>query len=352
MIDNFGERLKSARKMAGLSMDALAKKARFVVRKQSISKYEKGLVKPSSEVLIALAKALDVKIDYFFRPAGVTISNLEFRKNSKLAKKAEDQIKHQTIDFIQKYLELEDILNVHVPFENPVSRPRINSYDDVEVAAREIREKWHLGDGPISQLIELLEGKGFKVYEVADFENFDGLSGFVSGMEISIPVLAVYKGYDLVRKRFTLAHELAHLLLDFSEVPEKEIEKHCHTFAGALLLPEKVIRKELGQKRSKITLWELKKLKGMFGISIQAIMARAAILDIISQSGYQRFCIIKNKNGWHKTEPGEYQGKEVANRFQQLVYHGAAEQFISFSKAAEFLNMSLFELDQEVKFVA
>ena len=352
MIDNFGERLKSARKMAGLSMAALAEKAGSVVSKQSISKYEKGLVKPSSEVLIALAKALDVKIDYFFRPAGVTISSLEFRKKSKLAKKAEDQIRHQTIDFIQKYLELEDILDVHVPFKNPVSRPQIRSHNDVEAAAQEIRKKWHLGDGPISQLIEMLEDKGFKVYEVSDFENFDGLSGFVSGMNIPIPVMAVYKGYDLVRKRFTLAHELAHLLLDFSQAQEKEIEKHCHAFAGALLLPEKVIRKELGPKRSKITLWELKKLKGMFGISIQAIMARASSLGIISQSGYRRFCIAKNKNGWHKTEPGEYQGKEVANRFKQLVYHGAAEQIISFSKAAEFLNISLSELDQEVKFVA
>ncbi len=188
------------------------------------------------------------------------------------------------------------------------------------------------------------------MFEVEDFEHFDGLSGFVSGMDI--PVIAVYKGNDLVRKRFTVAHELAHLLLDFSEVEEKTTEKLCHGFAGALLLPEKILLDELGRQRNKITVWELKKLKGIFGISIQAIMARAAKLGIISENGYRSFCIYASKNGWRKEEPGKYEGKEVANRFKQLVYYAAAEQIISFSKAAEFLNKSVAEFDQEVHFVS
>ncbi len=64
MIDKFGERLNSARKMAGLSMEALAQKTDSIVTKQAIGKYEKGKINHSSEVLLALAKALDVKADY------------------------------------------------------------------------------------------------------------------------------------------------------------------------------------------------------------------------------------------------------------------------------------------------
>ncbi len=351
MINEFGRRLFSARKMAGLSMAALAEKAGAVVSKQAISKYEKGQINPGSEVLIALAKALDIKVDYFFKPSQIILAGLEFRKKSKLGKKAEEQIKYQTLDFLQKYLEIEDILNVQTPYVNPVSQTLIKNKADIEVAAQEIREKWKLGEGPVPHLIELLEDKGFKVFEVSDFEHFDGLSGFASG--IDLPVVAVYKDSNLVRKRFTLAHELGHLLLDFSQAEGQDVEKLCHSFAGALLLPETVMRRELGQKkRSRITPWELKKLKGIFGVSIQAIMARARNLSIISAATYKSFCIFVRKNGWHKDEPGEYRGREVANRFKQLVYQGVAEEIISFSKGAGLLNKTVAQLDQEVKFIS
>ena len=350
MINEFGIRLKSARRMAGMSLDALAQKTGGIVTKQAISKYEKGMINPGSEVLLALARALNIKVDYFFRPAGVSIAGLEFRKKSRLSRKAEDQIKYQTIDFLQKYLELEEILNIREPFVNPVSNPVIKNHADIERAAQEIREQWKLGQGPVPHLIELLENKGFKVFEVPEVEDFDGLSGFEADM--NIPVIAVCKDQDLVRKRFTLAHELAHLLLDFPDAEKKKTEKLCHAFAGALLLPEAVMKRELGEQRTKITQWELIKLKGIFGISIQAVMARAHTLKIISDTTYQSFCIYAGSRGWRKQEPGEYEGREAANRFKQLVYHAAAEQIISFSKAAAFLNQAESEFDQKVLFVS
>jgi predicted HTH domain antitoxin len=59
-----------------------------------------------------------------------------------------------------------------------------------------------------------------------------------------------------------------------------------------------------------------------------------------------------SKKGWKKSEPGSYEGKERANRFKQLVLHAAAEQIISFSKAAEFLNLPLAEFEAEVQIVS
>ena len=71
MLANFAERLKSARKMSGLSMAILADKTGHAVTKQAISKYEKGLMNPGGDALVALSRALGVKSDYFFRP-GIT----------------------------------------------------------------------------------------------------------------------------------------------------------------------------------------------------------------------------------------------------------------------------------------
>jgi len=331
-------------------MEALAQATGALVSKQAIGKYEKGQINPSSEVLLALAKALEVKVDYFFRSSHFVISGMAFRKKSKLSRKEENRIKYQTIDFLQKYIEIEKILNLPHTAENPVVRRKIINHHDIEQAAADLRKNWNLGEAPIQQLTELLEDKGVKILEVETSENFAGLSGYAQGLEI--PVIAVFKEGDCVRKRFTIAHELAHLLFDFSDCEQDDHEKLCHTFAGALLLPEKVIREEFGGERKKLTEWELKKLKGIYGISMQAIMARAKILELISEQTYRSFHIYVSKNGWRKDEPGQYSGMEKANRFKQLVLHAAAEQIISFSKGSELLNVQLAEFEREVHVVS
>jgi Zn-dependent peptidase ImmA (M78 family) len=96
----------------------------------------------------------------------------------------------------------------------------------------------------------------------------------------------------------------------------------------------------------------LKKIKGIYGISIQAVMARARYLGIISEHTYRNFCITVNIQGWKINEPGEYLGKEHANRFDQLVYRAAAEEIITFSRAAELLNLPLSQFRQAFQIVS
>lgn len=115
----------------------------------------------------------------------------------------------------------------------------------------------------------------------------------------------------------------------------------CHAFAGAFLLPKAAIFSKLFNKRQNIADWELKKLKGIYGISMGAIMVRAHTLGLITRSRYKRFCTYANSNGWREKEPGEYVGREKANRFVQLVYYAVAEGIITMSKGAELLNVKL-----------
>ena len=343
MLANFGERLKNARKMAGLSMEALAKKAEDLISKQAIGKYEKGKMKPSGEVLMALSRALGVKPDYFFRFPSVRLSNLEFRKKSSLRVKEQNRIKHKALDFLERYFEIEDILETRVAFKNPIpsKNRQVLNISDVENAAMTLRNKWDLGTAPVTNLMELLEHKGVRIFEIETNDKFHGISAWAD----EIPVIAVRAQDGLVRKRFTIAHEFGHILLDFNpDEDPKAGEKLCHEFAGAFLLPEIIIKAELGEHRGRIALLELKKLKGIYGISIQAIMDRAERLGIISAYNYKNFCIMVNRRGWKKDEPGSYERKERANRLKQLVYHAAAEDIITFSRAAELLNMPLSEL--------
>jgi transcriptional regulator with XRE-family HTH domain len=84
----FGQRLKAARVMAGLSMDDLVKRMEGRISKQAISKYENGLMMPDSSVLIALAEALGVGVDYFFSESRLVVEGINFRKRASLAKNA------------------------------------------------------------------------------------------------------------------------------------------------------------------------------------------------------------------------------------------------------------------------
>ena len=107
LIDIFPIRLKSARKIAGLSMDGLVEKIQNIVSKAAIGKYEQGKMLPDSKILIALANGLNVSIDYFFRPLNYKLTNIEFRKKSKLLQNKQEQIKEKAIDYLERYIVFE-----------------------------------------------------------------------------------------------------------------------------------------------------------------------------------------------------------------------------------------------------
>jgi Zn-dependent peptidase ImmA (M78 family)/DNA-binding XRE family transcriptional regulator len=341
----FAIQLRAARRMANLSMAELAAAVKGKVKKQSISKYEKGMMLPSSETLIALADALKVPVDYFFKSNVIELENLAFRKKAKLKNKEYHSIVERTRDFIERYLEIESILGIKSTFNNPVSNNYITSKDEIEKAVVGLRKKWQIGLlSPVHKVIELLEINNIKIIELDVSSDFDGLSTIIR----DIPIIVINKGFDNVRKRFTVLHELAHLVFRFpEEYGPKEIEKICHYFAGAFLIPREAFIRDFSSSRSRISLFELIKMKENYGISIQAIMARAKDLGIISVSRYKEFCIKFGKSGYRKNKPGDYPVNEYSDRFDLLVYKALAEEVISFSKASALSGKSIDTLYQE-----
>jgi Zn-dependent peptidase ImmA (M78 family) len=160
-----------------------------------------------------------------------------------------------------------------------------------------------------------------------------------------IPVIAynTNKGNKPDRIRFTLLHELAHLLLHFGDIPERQKERLCHQFAGAMLLPEETIKEELGAHRNKIASLELAAIKKQYGISMQAVIMRALDCGIIHDHyAKQLFFLFKQMN-WKVDEPIDYEGIEQSNRFEQLLFRALIEDQISMSKAASLNNQTLAE---------
>lgn len=336
-----GDRIQQARKSAGLSMRALADKAG--ISAMAISKYENDQITPSSGVLLSLADALGVRVEYFFRTSKVQLKEVEYRKHSKLPKKTLDHIEGDVIEQIERFLELEEFLPASPieSFKLPDDLPFVQSYDDIENVAQQVRNAWALGNNPIPDLIDTLEEKGIKVFQsnALHGEKFDGLAAQVNGT----PVIVVGRDWPGDRQRFTLAHELGHLVLANRLSKELDEEKAAHRFAGAFLVPAPEVLKELGSRRSKLDPVELCILKHAYGLSMQGWLYRAFNLGVLNQVAFNAMWSLFREKGWRKVEPGDPYPAEKPKLFMQLVFHAFAEELISESKAAELLGKSTAE---------
>lgn len=331
----FSMRLKSARLMRGFSMDELCERMEPKVSKMAISKYESGKMDPDSEILISLAEALDQTPDYFFRPFTLKLKSMRFRKKSNLGAKQIESVKMCIADFVERYVNVEEICNdgnIDVDF---ASIPVVSA-EEVKAAAVNLRERWSLGKDGIVNVIEMLEEHGVKVVEIDAPEGFDGVSSKVNDL---IPVIVLGNNFQYERKRFTALHELGHLLLDFGEkFSDKEQESLCNLFANEMLLPETELRRLLGNSRKSIAVKELRPIQVRYGISCDAIMFKAKECGIITASFYKWFCIKKNQNIKYKLFVERTDAPaETSHRFESLVYKALENELITMSKAASLL---------------
>ena len=342
-MTSFAENLQAARKMRGLSLQGLADRIGNI-SKQALNKYELGTMKPEGPMLNLLAQALEVSPDYFFRSARLELGPVEFRKKAKLTGKETDSIKEKIRDYLERYLEVEDMLGIthqfHSPFtkqDGPDSKRRVASYQQVEEAASATLRHWQLGINPIPNVVETLEENGVCVLVLETSSSFNGLATHVS----NLPVIVLNETDTPERRRFTALHELGHLVLNTTAADDKETESYCHRFASAMLLPQEVVWREFGRTRKRISDYELIAVKNQYGISAQAIMRRLFDLDVINQSYYRHFFIKMAANRMEKNF-GKFQGeRKKSYRFEQLIHRLVAEDLVSDAKAANLAGITL-----------
>src|SRR5689334_4712493 len=102
-----GDRLKRAREAAGLSLRDLEDKIEKEVSAQAIGKYERDEMMPSSNVLLRLAKALNVTPDYLLGTRDIALVGVDFRKATRASAKEVKSVEALVLDHIERYLELE-----------------------------------------------------------------------------------------------------------------------------------------------------------------------------------------------------------------------------------------------------
>jgi Zn-dependent peptidase ImmA (M78 family) len=324
----------------------LSDKLNGSLSKQALNRLETGEQSPDSETLSLLCKTLDRTLDYFFKDSSVILDQVEFRKLKKLSVKEQERVKSTTTEYLERYLELENLLGItdKAPFE--FRAYAVNDAADIKDAVAEIRKLLKIGNDPIYNCVELLEEHNIKVYSVLADSSFSGMSTIIKN-EVGVIVFNDHEDIPLVRKRFTVLHELAHLYLKMPDnMEEKTCERLCDAFAGSMLLPDEKLKEYFGGKRTTVYTRELQFIKKNHGISLTAIMYRAKVLGLISES-YMKYFMIRYNQSLKPLEKSGYKGQEESTRFVQLLIRAIAQEVISTTKAAALKNMSLGDFRAE-----
>jgi Zn-dependent peptidase ImmA (M78 family) len=338
--------------MAGMSLQDLENKLEKYVTRQTLHKYEQGKLKPDSNALLSIAKVLGVSVDYFYSAPNlkVELKNVDYRKYStKISKTDQAAIEEKAKESCERYFELEQLISPSEKTEYFKYDKVITTAADAEAAAVELRKRWRLGYDPIPDVVEMLEDKGYKVIELDAPEGFDGMKADVDDRKIIVLKKFKQQGEDVVRKRLTALHELAHHSLQFSNtLTHKEEEKLCHAFASAVLYPADMAIRELSKDRFHFYQNELKLIKERWGISYTAVFARALQLGIISDYIYRRFNVGYKTKMLHLNEPGRFMSKEKPVRMERLVYVGLSKEILTVNEAAYYLGVSAWKFREQL----
>ena len=312
------------------------------VTPMAITHYENGDRKPDMGTMKLLAEVLNARVSDFLHPrkAEMVFDHREFRKNSTLTKAQEDLVRESVEDYASRFMTITEIIGGEVlPAPPPVGQLSLD--DDAEACSLSLRKSLGLPlSGPLGSLVETLENHGILICFLDLGESkFSGMNGLVDER----PYLVVSRQMTAERVRFTIAHELAHLMFDWTGwANEKAIEKMATAISGAFLFPRIDALRELGVKRSHIGK-DMELVAREYGISMGLLAKRARQCGIITQQAEKDFFIKVSQLGWRKNEPSRIPSEE-STLFRQLVYRAVNEGEINFQKAAEFLDVSYDEV--------
>lgn len=288
-----------ARKYRELSQLDLVNGCNNNFTQATLSKFENGELLPSEDILINLAKVLDFPISFFSQPLAdptKPVSLHAYRKNAATSAKilnkmqAEMFLKHSHIETLK-------LFSKAVP--QTVNIPQLQIGKNIQSAisaAKELRELWNIPSGPIENLTSLIEAAGIPIF-YCNFEKdtIDGVS--LKFNDTALPVIFLNSNQPSDRIRFTLAHELGHLILH--NYPSGEMESEANEFAAEFLLPEDDIKNDL--YLTKIS--DFIPLKKEWKVSIAALIYRASKLKCISEKQSSSLWMSMSRYGYRKVEP-------------------------------------------------
>jgi len=262
----------------------------------NLSAFERGVGTLSAEMLSRIMNCLGFPKDFLRLKLGNQPTH--FRKNASINATGN---KH-----IQRFISLVAYIldNLFDEMELPAFRvPQIDLSDGTspEAAARIVRRRLRLRHEPVKHICNLLERNGVFIYEWdCPYNEFSGVS---LPTDNGYYLIIVNRNHSADRRRYTLAHELGHIVMhahtEFVILPSRNMEQEANRFAGEFLMPEEAVRNSLLQ----LSPTELPALKRIWLVSMQSIAYRAKFLQLVDDNRYRYMMTYFSKNNWRKNEP-------------------------------------------------
>lgn len=306
-IEFNGERLKIARLYRGKTISELAEETG--ISKQAISQFENNKNVPKFETLLSLMNSLSFPREYFHQRDSIKTveGNTFFRALSTTSKKEQLCQVNKTKILVKMYCFFEQ----YVDFPKPNIPDVSEANGDIEVMADIVRKSWDLGNKPITNIVNVMEKNGIIV---SSFNTNDGkIDAFTQSHLINGEVYPfVILGDDkevAVRRQFSAAHELAHIILhdmycnteELTKEEYKSMEEQANDFAAAILLPKEAFLADVSHYPNKLDFYV--ELKTKWRVSVSAMIIRAFRLGAITHNQYQYLMKQLSKRGWRTKEP-------------------------------------------------
>lgn len=289
--------LKVGRQARGLSQTQLA--AVSGITQGAISKFENGLIEPGSEAVEKIAQALHFPVSFFYeqdRIFGLPVS-MQYRKKASVGQRSIEQLE---AEINLRIMHLRRLLS-SVDFDPELPLPKLDIDEfggDPAAVADMVRRMWLVPSGPVRNLTQIVERAGCVVFQ-CNFQSIgvDGLTLQPRGLPTCIFLNSAMPGD---RQRFTLAHEIGHVIMH--QVPTVDMETEADQFAAALLMPARDISPQLA---GGVTLPRLASLKPVWRVSMGALLMRAKTVGIVSDSQASYLWRQFSKAGYRTKEPIE-----------------------------------------------
>lgn len=335
-----------AREFRELTQIELSEKT--AISQSKITRLESGLYNDISEKEITkLAEGLLFDEDFFFQEEEVLSygsSAYFYRKKSKLT--GADSKRINAIVNIFRINLKKLLMNVDIRPKRVLPRLSLEEYSGSPInVANSLRGYWRLPNGPISNLTGIMESAGIIVI-ACDFGTsaMDATSLWLSELP---PLVFINKNIPGDRWRFTLAHELGHLVMH-DNAPYEAMEDEADIFASEFLVPEIEIKDQF-KKRGKLKLSDFANLKTYWKVSMGMLIRKSLDLGFITDIQRRYFYMNLNKGGSRATQEPIPLPREETNNYTNLINFYKNEMKYSakeFMKICNFSNSQDLELHQ------
>ncbi|MGX1223125.1 ImmA/IrrE family metallo-endopeptidase [Streptomyces ambofaciens] len=302
-----GERLRTLRDLLGLTGSDLNRMTG--VSQSWISQVETNAREPSEDRLRLIAEATDTPLSFFFvKPSSVPLDSLRFRKMASASRTLTRRI---SAFYGESFRVTEEVTsNARYPSPPiPYTTCSELTQEDIEDLADQTRVALRLApDKPIPHLTRALERAGVAVAPIVlpdpagdtatSTSKHFGVSYWAGIGETAL--IGYFPGQQGDRDRFTLAHELGHLVLHTFRPRAVDPEGEANRFAGALLMPRNRAEIDITDR---LTLEGYARLKAAWGMSIQALILRGAAVGNLGESRKKSLYVQVSQRGWRKKEP-------------------------------------------------